>query len=239
MQWSEYIGMARRQFLRLGALNLASLGLSPFLKGASRAVSAGSDKGNQTIFLPDPKPRGKIEYINPDAPAFKAPEYPGEYYEALVPATPDLAERARLAVHAMTSMTNPNLDHEMYFTVTHMSQPPAMDHNPSDMHSQGKFVESTALMRIVSGSKENLEVDKKWMEVMLKMQGPDGLLYTPTTGRGWILPPTMDVASGSPGASELPAKQFCLLGFGTVRSLAAMCLFQQMDPNGPSKEAAH
>jgi hypothetical protein len=71
------------------------------------------------------------------------------------------------------------------------------------------------------------------------MQAPDGLLYTPTTGRDWILPPNMDVASGSPGAGELPAQQFCLLGFGTARSLAAMCLFHQMDPNGPWKDAAH
>jgi hypothetical protein len=64
MQWSEYVGMARRQFLRLGALNLASLGLSPFLKGASRAASAGSNRGIQPIFLTDPKPWGKID--NPE-----------------------------------------------------------------------------------------------------------------------------------------------------------------------------
>ena len=41
-----------------------------------------------SIFLPDPKP-GTIEYINPDIPDFKDPEYPGEYYDAVVPATLD------------------------------------------------------------------------------------------------------------------------------------------------------
>ena len=49
--------------------------------------------GEQAVVL-DPSPPGKIIYINPNIPKFKHPEYPGEYYKALVPATLDLAERA-------------------------------------------------------------------------------------------------------------------------------------------------
>ena len=97
------------------------------LVGLALAASAAEQK-QEKIFRPDPVLQEKIVYINPDIPEFKTPEYPGEYYDALVPATLDLAERARMAVHAMTEMTNPNIEHEQFFTVTHMSQPPAMDH---------------------------------------------------------------------------------------------------------------
>ena len=200
---------------------------------------AGDEPGaNSRAVLPDPpRPEG-IEYINPDIPAIAAPEYPGVYYDAVVPATLDLAERARLALNGLTSMTNPNIDYEQYFTITHMSRPPAMDHNASDMHGQGKFMEVTPLMRVMSGSKQNMHVEKAWMEVLLKMQGPDGLVYTPTTGRDWILGPTMDVASGSPGSDTFTEKHFCLVGYGTARSLGVMCLYAAMDPGGPWAEAA-
>jgi hypothetical protein len=202
------------------------------------AFASASRPVHEPISIPDPKPAATIEFLNPNPPAFKDLEYVGEYYDAVVPATLDLAERARLAVHGMTSMTNPNLYHEMYFTVVHMSKPPSMRHSQSDLDTQGKFVESTALMRLVSGSKENLHVDRTWMEVLLKMQGDDGLLYTPTTGRDWAMYSHMDDSSGSPGANENPTNHFCLLSFGTARSLAAMCLFAQMDPVGPWRDAA-
>jgi hypothetical protein len=238
---------SRRRFLEQVGACSATLAGAPLLfagtaqakENSSQAAVIPSHDSAEPMSLPDPQPTAKIEFINPHVPAFKDPEYPGEYYEAVVPATFDLAERARMAVHGMTSMTNPNLYHEMYFTVIHMSQPPSMRHSQSDLDTQGKFVESTALMRVVSGSKENLHVDRTWMEVLLKMQGDDGLLYTPTTGRDWAMYSHRDESSGSPGANENPTKQFCLLSFGTARSLAAMCLFAQADPTGPWKAAAH
>jgi len=204
------------------------------MKGAAaKAVGAG-DPGP---FLPDPKAIGTIEYINPNPPAFQAPDYPGEYYNAIVPATLDLAERARLAVHAMTSMTNPNLDYEMYFPVAHMAQPPAMYVSQSDLDTWGMFGEATALMRIMSGSRENLHVDKTWMEVMLKGQGSDGIIYSPTTGRDWTMYSEAMPEGGAAG-SENPTKQYSLLSFGTAHWLPATCLLAQMDPQGPWAEAA-
>jgi hypothetical protein len=230
--------VSRRSFLKQVGVCGAALAAAPLvLSTLEESVSADSKAFESTI-LPDPQPLGKIEYINPNPPAFKNPEYVGEYYDAVVPATLDLAERARLAIHGMTSMINPSLDNEMYFIVNHMSQPPSMDLSPSDLDTQGKFIESTALMRIVSGSKENLSVDRTWMEILLKMQGPDGLLYTPMTGRDWVMYSKMERGSGSPSIDENPTKQFCLLGFGTARSLAALAIFAQIDPDGPWKKAA-
>jgi hypothetical protein len=244
---------SRRRFLKQVGVYGAALAAGPLAltgrstaEGASetasasnRASSNASTQPTENIFLPDPQPLGKIEYINPNPPAFKDPEYAGEYYEAVVPATLDLAERARLAIHGMTSMVNPHLDYEMYFIVNHMSQPPSMDLMPSDLDTQGKFIESTALMRIVCGSKENLHVDRVWMEMLLKMQGPDGILYTPMSGRDWVMYSKMERGSGSPSIEENPTKQFCLLGFGTARSLGALSIFAQLDPGGPWKKAAH
>jgi hypothetical protein len=237
---------SRRRFLaQVGACSAAwasvplELGaIQPADEVSGQPAPCASSVADEPAPIPDPHGSAAIRFINPNPPPFKDPEYAGEYYDAVVPATLDLAERARMAVHGMTSMTNPNLYHEMYFTVIHMSQPPSMRHSQSDLDTQGKFVESTALMRVVSGSKENLHVDRTWMEVLLRMQGDDGLLYTPTTGREWAMYSHLDESSGSPGASDNPTKHFCLLSFGTARSLAAMCLFAQMDPGGPWKQAA-
>ena len=45
--------------------------------------------------LPDPTPPAVVQYINPDIEPLRRPQYRGKYYRALVPATLDLAERAR------------------------------------------------------------------------------------------------------------------------------------------------
>lgn len=146
--------------------------------------------------VPDPTPRGEIGYINPDVPEFAPPTYPGEYYASVVPATLDLAERARLAIHAVTSMTNPNCDYEIYFVASHVAQPPALLHGNGDLACHGKFMEVLPLLRAMSGSLENMEVETTWMKVLLQLQGPDGLIYASTIGRPWILPPNFDPGSG-------------------------------------------
>ena len=68
-----------------------------------------------------------------------------------------------------------------------MSRPPAMLHGASDMHAQGKLSEVLPLLRMMCGSLQNMDVEITWIKVLLKMQGPDGILYTPTTGRDWII----------------------------------------------------
>ena len=42
-------------------------------------------------------------------------------------------------------------------------------------------------MRIVSGSEQSMHVDRCWMEVALKSQGPDGVICTPARGRPWAI----------------------------------------------------
>ena len=56
------------------------------------------------------KPGDPIGYITPEIPEFRTPPYDGDRYEAMVPDTFDLQERARLVIHAMTEATDPLAD---------------------------------------------------------------------------------------------------------------------------------
>jgi hypothetical protein len=49
------------------------------------------------------------------------------------------------------------------------------------------WMEATTRNRLMSGSEQNRHVEHRWLEAALKMQGPDGLLYTPLKGRPWGL----------------------------------------------------
>jgi len=125
-----------------------------------------------------------IVYINPQVPQVNVPAYEGERYEAIVPDTLDLAERAALAVHGLTGVLDPDANYEIFWSADLGNNPPFMWHDFND-HIQGKFHEALPLMRLASGSRQNIEVDKRWMEITIQMQGPDGLLFYPKIGRPW------------------------------------------------------
>ena len=187
--------------------------------------------------VPDPTPPGKIKYINPNVPDVGRPELPGESYQATVPATLDLAERARLAINALTGMINPKSDYELYFLVYHMANPPAMVHCPSDLNTVGKYLEVLPLLRAMCGSDQNLDLEHGLLKVVLKQQGPDGLIYMPASGRPWTLGAKSDPNGGMPGW-DAGIEQVGLLGYGPVRTLAAFLIHADKDPSGPWREAA-
>jgi hypothetical protein len=174
-----------------------------------------------------------LTYINPDPPRVAAPAYPGEYYDALVPATLDLAERARLCVNALTETTDPAYDDEMYWIIDLLGREPAMYHTVDD-HVQAKFYQALPLNRTQCGSKQNLDVEHRLMQTMLKMQGPDGLLYIPIKGRPWALP-----AAANPWAIDpLPTGDHWCSICPTGRSLGALSIYALKDPAGPWADAA-
>ena len=53
------------------------------------------------------KPGDPIGYIRQEIPEFEAPAYQGQRYEALVPDTLDLQERAAFGVRGITGPTDP------------------------------------------------------------------------------------------------------------------------------------
>ena len=126
-----------------------------------------------------------IGYIRANAPGVDLPPYRGDYYEMQVPDTLDLQKRAKLAVHGLTSCTDPEADYEIYWRVYLRGDRPVMRR---DLNNQVQLVlqQSLALMRLVSGSDENVAVDQRWLEVLFQLQGADGLLYYPLAGRPWV-----------------------------------------------------
>ena len=130
------------------------------------------------------QPGDPIEYIRKEIPDFELPGYEGERYEAFVPDTLDLQERAALAINCLTEPTNPDADYELYWIVNLNNNPPSMTHRIHD-HVQSKFMEALPLLRLASGSDQNLHVERRRLEALLHMQGPDGLFYYPVGGRPW------------------------------------------------------
>jgi hypothetical protein len=85
----------------------------------------------------------------------------GEKYEIQVPDTFDFQEHAELAINALTRCVAPDSNYAVYMFGSFDRNPPVMyELEPN----YGKFAEALAMMRIISGSQLNEEVDKAWGE---------------------------------------------------------------------------
>ena len=177
----------------------------------------------------------KLDYINPNVKEIKMPEYPGQYYERIIPATLDLAERAALAVNGLTETLDVEYDYELYWIVDLLAKIPTMYHSVDD-HVQAKFFQALPLVRTACGSKQNKDIEKIQMQNYLKMQGEDGLIYIPLKGRPWGLP---DEPEKWAGLDYLPkGDHWCSLSTNG-RVLGAFCIYALKDPDGPWKRAAN
>ena len=164
---------------------------------------------------------GAIGYIRTDIPAARVPPYRGERYTTFVPDTLDLQERAILTINALTSPTDPAADYEIYWVAFLNHRPPMMQHDWND-HVQVKFISALPLLRIMSGSEQNAQVEQRWMEVVLHMVGPDGLIHTPLRGRPW----------GTwcrPDVDTLPQEDQIVNPFDNGRLLEAIVLYAMRD----------
>ena len=120
-------------------------------------------------------------------PEVKLPAYSGQRSEVLVPDTLDLQDMAARGINGLTGPTDPEADYEIYWRGAFNAGPkPIMWHaDVADVGCLGQFLESLPLLRIISGSSLNEHVEKRWLEIIRQMQGPDGLLYIPRIGRPW------------------------------------------------------
>lgn len=84
-----------------------------------------------------------------------------------VPDTLDLAERARLAIYALTLSMNPQKDYD------------AMGSCVGQFFLAAKYLEALPMMRVMSGSEEFLDVEQAAMAHMLAQIGEDGVWYCP------------------------------------------------------------
>jgi hypothetical protein len=131
--------MNRRDFVRMIG---AGGGLVPWVSPESAAAS-GAARGKWQRGDPIPYVRGEI-------PGFSVSPYDGERYEAMVPDTLDIEERAALAVNGLTGPLDAQKDYMLYFGVSFKSNPPSMYHGSSDVRV-AKFEEALPLLRLASG----------------------------------------------------------------------------------------
>ncbi|MBN1918824.1 MAG: glycoside hydrolase family 127 protein [Verrucomicrobia bacterium] len=151
------------------------------------------------------------------------PSYPGERYEAEVPDTLDLAERAALAINALTRVVDPEGGYELYFVAEFAEDPPKLYREWCGIFNTGKFLEALPLMRMMSGSDFNLDVDVGIMESYLRDAGSDGLYYAPVKDRPWAF-------YIEQGTEQVPfTRDVFGFIFGEGRLIMAMCVWYQHD----------
>ncbi|OHB81616.1 MAG: hypothetical protein A2W31_15000 [Planctomycetes bacterium RBG_16_64_10] len=110
----------------------------------------------------------------------------GKFYEAIVPDTLDLADRAALAINCLTGALDPDYGYELYFVARFNADPPYMHHEASGLPTNNpKFAESLPMMRLMSGSTQNLDIERRMMVRTLALIADDGLYYAPLAGRPW------------------------------------------------------
>lgn len=88
-----------------------------------------------------------------------APRPAGEYEIRIVPETVDLVRHAELCINAITRTTDSEEGYNSYLHGNLISNPPRLS-GPSQLH--GKFWESLALMRLMTGNLANMNVDDAW-----------------------------------------------------------------------------
>ncbi len=104
-------------------------------------------------------------------------DYPGEHTRATVPDTLDLAERAALAINGFVGITDPDMDSLPFGTVHWASRTPHMSHwSSADVGCGAKVCESFPLMRLMSGSTRDLDVEARMRgDFLSRVQ--DGLFW--------------------------------------------------------------
>ncbi len=113
-----------------------------------------------------------------------SPPYPGSSrngsYKATTPDTLDLADRARLALNGLTGTLDWGEIPEFYFRVT--LSPPQMVHDSLSHCACGpKYFEAFPMLRAMTGSDQNADIEARYNQYMLSSLGEDGLFYTRIT----------------------------------------------------------
>ena len=118
------------------------------------------------------------------APEQKGSSLKGTYYKAIVPDTLDLAERARLAVNAITGAADPHNNYEV-FQCGHCDQQPANFNHNHGGPCLSKAIDVIPRMRRMSGSRQNEDFDRKIVNSMLRDVDENGLWWIKGEGRPW------------------------------------------------------
>jgi len=108
--------MDRRNFVKGCLGGVGGAWAHSGLRGLTKTLAAPEAETSATKF--------KVPYVRETIPDFQVPAYRGRLYDDTVPDTLDLAERSRLAAHAMTSIVDPQADDEVYWLADFYRNPP-------------------------------------------------------------------------------------------------------------------
>ena len=174
-----------------------------------------------------------VVFIRDQIPTAKTVTVTGTTYDALVPDTCDLQEDARLFLeNYLTEITVDNAQyyHEPFNRGDFIQVPPRLTLDiGSYLCGLPKFRESLPLLRVMTGSQKDTEIDAAWSAQLLKCIGPDGLYYVPRTGRPW----DDKAGSGSTRSAywwTMPANAsfYAALPLGNGRLLGSLAIYYQM-----------
>ncbi|HID31621.1 MAG TPA: hypothetical protein EYP19_16690 [Desulfobacterales bacterium] len=105
------------------------------------------------------------------------PPCEGQRYDVEIPDTLDLAQRAEYALNALIGMLDPNLNYEIWFHSFLGANPPYMYHDTTGLPTNNpKFAESFPLMRVMTGSERNLDMEECMMKMMVSLIADDGMV---------------------------------------------------------------
>lgn len=112
------------------------------------------------------------------------PTAAGARFTDTVPDTLDLAERGRLAINGILGSLNGDLDFECAFLTIFDANPPYMLHWSSMVSGvMPKYVEALPLLRQMTGSAGQMDVQDGFMRAMLANMEEDGLPYDRSSPR--------------------------------------------------------
>jgi hypothetical protein len=107
---------------------------------------------------------------------FDIPAHEGQFTPTLIPDTLDLSERAALAIHGMGGTIDPDLL-TMWGLVHYTARRPHLSHWASaETLVDPKLAESLALMRVMSGSAQHLDLERQYRAAILS-RVEDGLYW--------------------------------------------------------------
>ncbi len=157
----------------------------------------------------------------------------GEWYEAEVPDTLDLAYRAGIAINGLAGTLDPESDYEIFFKITFAANPPFMFHDTTGLPTNNpKYAESFPMMRVMSGSDQFLDTEQGMMKMITSLIAEDGLFYSPCTAkRPWHEGVGHKYDDG-------PAGEDFANVYGNSRVLLAMMAWMQYQPEGSWRQYA-
>jgi hypothetical protein len=155
--------------------------------------------------------------------------FEGERYEVEVPDTIDLVDHANYAINMATRLWVPEWGYEQLFDIRMDTNPPLMEVGHGGLTNCGpKVIEALPMLRVMTGSTYNIEVDDDAMMSIVRITGKDGLCYQPVENRPWAFFDDYSRRRGLPFSDV----------FGEGRQMLAYAAWYQHDKNPLWKELA-